>query len=186
MTDRQHRWYLREWSRAWRKHWAGTRQGEVIARPGRPAHPLRETIVAIARQLAGRNPDDGRLTADCLRHACHVHALGRDHGSWQLTNRQLDKVVAVFRLLADDSDLKARMTLDAPAGMADQARVIHAIANSGFAPAYVEAISRDKFATSNWRGLDPARQRQLLVTIKCRAMARSVADHRMAETHAPA
>lgn len=198
MTTKQHRWYLREWSAAFRAHWAGVRGGEVLARPGRPeVHELREQILAICRRmLAVRG---GRLDPDTIRHACHVHALGRDIPSMKMTNKQLDRTVAVFRQLAG-VNLAAMLTTEAasaeqhrlaqarrarrgdpaatpvPMPDADRTRLLWAIEHADLPPAYVEEICRDRFGTGNWRSLPTPSLHQLRITLACRATARAVGN----------
>lgn len=201
MTQKQHRWYLREWSAAFGAHWAGTKYGEALARPGRPESEIRDQVVAIGRQIAARLPD-GRLSADVLRHACHVAALGRNPSSREMTNKQLDLVVAFFRRLAESGrELSGQIRLDArereltrqvSAGAeygagdgpgapwrevhpdADRKRVTWSLEHSGYPEAAIAAISQDKFGTKGWRGLPDRELYELLLTIK-RAVGRKAA-----------
>lgn len=198
MTDKQHRWYLREWSAAYRVHWSGTKGGEAVTRAGRPPCPMRDRIVHTAQRMAiGR--EDGRLSPDLLRRACHVIATGNDCSSWALRNKQIDQVIAVFRVLARHRDVAAQMRIDAteierarlmqagrvadagsplPAAQAipdaDRKRTLWSIAHSDLPAAYVEEISRDKFGTGNWQSLPDASLQQLLITVKCRSAARAI------------
>lgn len=200
MTPKQHRWYLREWGLAFRRHWAGTRGGEALARPGRPPSPMRDHIVALAGQIAARLPD-GRLSAEVLRHACHVAALGRDVSSLKLTNKQLDLVVALFRRLAEDGqELAGQIRLDArdreidrqltaagdyQAGCgepppwrevhpdADRKRVLWSLEHSGYPEAAIARICEDTYGTRSWRSLPDRDLYQLLLTIKRAAPRRA-------------
>lgn len=54
------------------------------------------------------------VTADLLRHACHTVAVGRDKSANDLTNAEVDRVVALFRLLTDPDDLDAVIALHHP------------------------------------------------------------------------
>ena len=198
MTEKQHRWYLREWSSAFRVHWCGSKGGEALARPNRPACAMRERVIAEARKLAATR-EDGRMSADLLRRACHVVATGKDLSSYALANKQIDQVVAVFRVLARDRDVVAQMRVDAAdverarlaqagraadAGQAiapsvaapdaDRNRMIYSISHSDLSAAYIAELARDKFGTAEWKGLPDEKLRQLLITVKCRAAARAI------------
>lgn len=187
MNKAQHAKYMKEWSRAYRTHWAGVKGGEVLARPGRPDSPLREQILDIARRDAAADPVDGRLTPDRLRHACHVKALGRNISSWDLTNRQWDKVVAVFRLLNDPANIGADIAVSADQAnpsRPDRKRVAFSLQKLDLPDAYIGEISRDKFGTANWRQLTEAQLLQLLMTCKARAVARRASNLIKAATNA--
>lgn len=187
MTKPQHAKYMKEWSRAYRTHWAGVRNGEVLSRPGRPDSALREEILAIARREAAADPVDGRLTPDRLRHACHIHALGRNISSWDLTNRQWDKVVAVFRLLNDPANIGADIAVSdhqAHPMRPDRKRVAFALQKLDLPDAYIGEISRDKFGSSNWRQLTEVQLQQLLITCKARALSRRASNLIKAATNA--
>lgn len=187
MTEKQHKWYLREWGRAYRVHWAGVKNGECLSRPGRPHSSLRDQILGIAGRIAG-STQAGLLTPDCIRHACHVHALGKDKTSWSLGNRDLDLVVAVFRLLANSLDLKAQLALtraEGEEGVADRKRMLYSLEKIDLPAAYLAEMARDKFGSSDWRGLPDAALRQLIMTAKARAAARIVAQSKKSSALAP-
>lgn len=176
MTEKQHKWYLREWSRAYAVHWCGTRGGEALARPGRKPSTVRDQVVAAAQRVAMQR--GGGLSADALRHGCHIVALGKDVSSWKLTNKQVDLVVSQFRLLRNDADLSAQMKLTGPAaepGASDRTRTLYSLDHIDLPPAYLAEMCRDKFGTSNWKSLPDDKLKQFLMTAKCRAMARVVA-----------
>lgn len=195
MTAAQQRRYFRFWRDAWAAHWSGVRGGEPIARPDRPESPVRDEVVAMAGRLAGNGP----LTPDLLRHACHVLALGRDVRSVKMTNKEQDLVVSLFERLAEAGrELAGQLRLDdrareldrrtsvrngrteADGGSApwqvrrpdaDRKRVLWSLEHSGYAEPAIAAISRDKFGTAAWRGLEDRALYQLLITVK-RAAAR--------------
>lgn len=180
MNKAQHAKYMKEWSKAFRTHWAGVKGGEVLSRADRPDSSLRETILGIARQQAAADPQDGRLTPDRLRHACHIHALGRNISSWDLTNRQWDKVVSVFRLLGDPANIGADMAVTADQAdpdRPDRKRLAFGLQKLDLPDAYIGEISRDKFGTTNWRQLSEDQLLQLLITCKTRALARRATSH---------
>lgn len=108
------------------------------------------------------------VTMDDLRHGAHWLALGRDKSSEHLNNAEVDRVVALFRLLQDPDDLGARMKWDAFQRGEDPGevkRLDYAITHA--APdGYVRKISEDKFGSRQWEWLTVAQKRQLLVTLK--------------------
>lgn len=183
MNKSQHRLYLREWGKAWKAHWSGVRKGEPLARPDRKPSAMRDRVLQAAGMLAMR--DESPLTAETIRHACHVVALGKDCGSWALRNKELDRVLAVFRLLANDANLGAQLRLDNPE-IGARERMMHSIRNVDMGPAYVASISRDKFGTENWQSLDATRMQQLLMTIKARALVKQTANLKTAAVPSPA
>lgn len=186
MTPKQHKWYLREWGRAFKAHWAGVKGGEVLAKPGRPDSQVRDQVISAARARVVRR-GGGQLTADDVRHACHILAVGRDLSCWNLTNKQIDLVVAKFRSLASDCDIASTMALDqaatepsrraAPGGLpdSDRKRTLWSLEHSDLSSDYIAKISRDKFGTANYRSLGDAQLHQLLITIKARAAAQAIA-----------
>ena len=85
---------------------------------------------------------------DDLRHGVHVVALGRDKSSTKLNNRELDQVVALMKLMVNETDIAADQTLSNPA-LGERERLlirihrlkvpdamIHQICLKSFAPVY--------------------------------------------------
>lgn len=199
MTHLQKMRYLRHWATAFRAHWSGVRDGQPLARAGRPPSELRDEIVAIAGRIAGPTS----LSTDHLRHACHVRALGREKSSKRLTNKEQDLVVALFDRLAEaGAELGGQMRLDQrdrelarresdsprpPAWNvrrpdADRKRVLWSLEHSPYPEPAIAAIARDRFGTANWRSLDDAALYQLLLTVKRAATRKAV---RQPSTPAP-
>lgn len=186
MTTKQRNLYWKVWSKAFRAHWSGTQAGEVLVRPGRPQSKVRDQVVAAAQAWIVRQ-GGGPLTADALRHACHILAVGRDISSWQLTNKALDQVLAQFRLLADEATLAADIALTCarseprrradgqPLPDADANRVAYALRDLDLPKAYLEELCMDRFGVRDWVGLDEAQRYQLLITAKARSVARRIA-----------
>lgn len=190
MTPAQHRRYLRHWSAAFSAHWCGVKAGQPLTRPGRPPSEVRDQVVSVAGRLAGNRS----LSADHLRHACHVLVLGREKSSLKLTNKEQDLVIALFDRLAESGgELAGQLRLDAQGDEAarrgplpskswadrrqpdaDRKRVLWSLEHSAYPEPAIAAISRDKFATANWRGLDDRSLYELLLTVK-RAAARKQA-----------
>lgn len=171
MTEAQaRRFYFPAWNRAFAARWVRDR-GTVLPRPEAPANALGDQVQAAADARAGRYRRNA--TADDLRHACHVIALGRDLSSHDLTNAQVDRVVALFDLLADPDNLAARMRWDSPAEDARR-RMEWSVRHSGFPEAYIRHVSRGKFSTGDWESLADWQLRQLVMTLKNRARTRII------------
>lgn len=130
---------------------------------------------------------------DDLRHACHQVALStpgstpvsgvpagvapavRKISSHTLTNKQLDRVAALFRVLIDPDDIDAMLAWSDPS-IGEKKRLEYAIKNA--APfAYIDKICRDKFAgiysSPFWEDLPLPALKQLVVTLKNRVRAAS-------------
>lgn len=168
MTERQHKFfYLRAWNRAFAASWFHDR-GTAVRRPGRICQEL-DQVEAVAAERARLR--SCRVSANELRHACHLVALGRDKSSLDLTNRELDQVVALFDLLADPDNLRARIALDHPEQEARR-RLEWSVEHCGLPEAYVLTVCASKFGTHAWRNLEDVQLRQLIVTLKSRAKSR--------------
>ena len=115
---------------------------------------------------------------DDLRHACHLLALGTEKSSSDLTNKEVDGVVALFRVLKDPEDLDARLAWEGflegrKTGIypGDEKRVEWFITKT--APdAYVRAIAADEFGTRQWENLSLAQKRKLAMTLANRKTSR--------------
>lgn len=128
------------------------------------AEELRRRVWTAAEQLALQGHRS--VTADDLRHACAVIALGRYKSSKDFTNAEVDRVVTLFRLLAEADDVGAMMDWNSPE-RSERKRLLWAIENA--APeAYTARIARDRFGTEVWTELPIDELRQLLVTLKKR------------------
>lgn len=196
MTRKTELLYFKLWSKAYKAHWSGERGGEVIPRAGRPEHcEMRDQVMGFARRIAAQC--GGGIRADYLRHACHVVAIGKNCGHRTMTHKQVTQVLAVFRQLAG-IDLSAMATTDAAEAEATRYRnakaaaargekanafpvagrdaAMAAIQRLGFGDEYIGRITADRWGTSNWRSLSSLNLTQLLMTLKVRAGARSIAD----------
>lgn len=81
-------------------------------------------------------------------------ATGRDVVSAQrLSNQDVQRVVAAFRILADPDDLDA--VIDYGLTGRSQGALVRWIEASGLGGPYVESLSRDLYGTSNWRSMAP-------------------------------
>jgi hypothetical protein len=197
MTKKTENLYFILWSKAWRAHWTGEKGGEILSRPDRPAlSEMREQVLGFARRMAARNGSG--ITADMVRHACHVVAIGKDLGHRMMTHKQVTQVLAVFRQLAG-IDLSAMATTEAgaaetsryrsartaraadpsaplPYPLAAREAALAGIERLGFSDDYIGRITGDRWKTANWRSLDSTRLTQLLMTLKARSTVRAIAD----------
>lgn len=168
MTERQQkRFYFPNWNAAFNANWR-REKSRVLAVENRIESEWVRKVETLAQQLAlqqHRAP-----VADDLRHACHVVAISRDKSSHDLSNAELDRVVTLFKLLANPDDLDAVMSWQHPEN-AERKRLVYAIKTA--APhAYIDDICRDMFAPIYeppfWEDLPIASLRHLSVTLKHR------------------
>lgn len=123
-------------------------------------------LAQLAAQNAGREAN-----ADDLRHACTAAAIGRHKSSKHFANADLDKVLALLRLLANPEDLRnLNAFADDEAG--ERRRHIHVI--TGVAEPYWQKLAADKFGHTDLDRLTLAQLRQLSLTIRNRRPAARV------------
>ena len=182
MTERQAKGsYWPAWGRVALAEGWRTERGRLVAQRPQSTGPdemaqLRARIwdAAGGRARAGHHgigPND-------LRHGCHAVALGRDKSSLDLDNRELDRVVTLFRLLADPSDLDTMMAWLHPE-IGERRRLVWSIKH--LAPeAYINAIAKAKFAGQYewpyWEDLPVNSLRQLAMTLRARAGGKRMAN----------
>ena len=120
------------------------------------------------------------VTADDLRHACHVYAFGRDISHSDLSNAQFDRLLLLWGnerdtkgLLIDSDDIAAQTAWDHPdqarkesliGSIEDAAMEITGAAAAG--EAYIRAITGDLWGTIMWRDLESGRLLSLLRKLK--------------------
>lgn len=165
------RLYWPAWRRAFQAAWEIDR-GVVSARRLRD-EPVDDTLPSPREieRIADRLRGCGRLTADHLRHACHVRALGRDKSATTLTAQEMDRVVVLMELLANPMSLDAVQRWCDP-NIDARKRLVWRVENCGLTEFYVEAICRDRFGSGNWRGLTTPQLRQFVTTLAQRVRAR--------------
>lgn len=106
------------------------------------------------------------LTADDLRHGCHVLALGRDKSSEDLTNAELDRIVTLFQVLTDPDNLTSRLKWDAYERGEDPGAVQRVEYFIRRCPdAYVRAVSHGLFGTRQWESLTVKQKGRLSMTL---------------------
>jgi len=98
------------------------------------------------------------------RHDLHVRALGSDKSSKELTNADLDQVLAEFLALSRPDDLASQLLQkDMP-----RRRLLYGITHHAPDP-YWRSIARDKFGTDDLAVLDLVQLQQLKVTLSSRS-----------------
>jgi hypothetical protein len=169
MTAPQSNLYWRTWAAAaCAQHWHGTAAEMRAARQECFVSPrldeAYQAVWRVAEVLAGSN--HRALVGDDFRYAAHIVATGRQVSSKRLTNAELDRVLALFRLLADPENLaNVEAWFNPDAGT--RKRYLHLIEQ--WPAKYVAAISRDKFkGKTNLSRLTLDQLRQLSLTLRHR------------------
>lgn len=125
MSPKQTPVYFRLWQAAWKAQWRlenGTPQ--ILASASSEARQI-DAIASRRARLQHRAPN-----LDDIRHATHVHAIGRDRSSKDLTQDEIDRVWALFRMLAAPEDLGAIIGVQNPQSQA-RLRTIHGLEHCG-------------------------------------------------------
>lgn len=112
MTEGQrNRFFMPEWQKCVRANGWHTSGGFAVVDEARLNEEGRQAV-ALARQRARMR--DGALlcgpqpfTLSDLRHGCYIVAIRRDKETEHLSNDDQDRIVALFKLLADPDDLAA-------------------------------------------------------------------------------
>jgi hypothetical protein len=170
-TNQQRRLYFPAWHNAAKNH-GWHRKGLAVRVPffgNAEINALYQRIVTIAEE---RQAVERSISGPCgehYRHACHIVAFGKDISSSQLTNKQLDRILALFKLLADPDDLSATLAWHNPEDSA-RTRLLWFLRHKCI-ESYVVEICREKFGTDNWEALDYPELRQLHMTLKNRPRA---------------
>lgn len=156
LSASQNKKYWRRWSACARaNHWrmAGGRLAPDAVLAVSAPHC---SVHAAALQLA--QTEALGLTANHLRHACHVVALGHDKPHAQFTNKDFDALLnywgderAVLGLLIEPADLASVIHESAPELKARE-RLLIGIRRD-FIEGYVATISADIYGTRDWEQL---------------------------------
>ena len=164
MTDKQSR---RFYFPAWRQALATfARMEHKCLVCLRPEDEMVSRLWQIAEGIA--ETDLRTIQTEDLRHACHVVALGRDKSSKVLSNKEVDRVVALFKLLQDPCNIDAVMTWDNPE-TPDRKRLLYSIEHIALDPAYKRQVLLDKFDTRAVGTLNNVQLTQYMMTLKARA-----------------
>lgn len=168
MTPAQHRrFYLPAWSACAKACQWNTQAG--IWGPGRVTESVEDRdliakVLACAKQLAQREHRGPRT--DDFRHACHIVAIGKNKSSLDFTNDEVERVVALFRVLTDPSNLTWLADWADP--LVAKKRNLIAAAKSKAPEAYVVAIMKGKFRTGVIEDLTVAQLNSLCFTLNQR------------------
>lgn len=128
------------------------------------------TVWNIAQQTA--HEELRAMTANDLRHACYIHALGKLKKHKAFTNAEFDRVLAIFAVLIDPDDLDAVMKkhdYEAGGDPGEARRHLHFI--RGVPAAYTKSIliAEEKFyGSTHYLSFPLAKLRTLTTTLKNR------------------
>ena len=143
------RFYFPAWTAAFKANWH-TEKGRISPRPGRHTAapdsglPDAATVEQIAQTVAA--PHHRAPTADDLRYACHTIAVGTPISSKRLTSPQVNRVVALFRLLTHPDHIS--ITLDwLDADKARRQWLVRRALSTGAHDAYIHDICLRRFAS---------------------------------------
>jgi len=170
--------YFRAWAAAAQAHGWTTRAGIAAALARRQAGESwvspqltqsLDTIHLIAADLADRASRS--ITADDLRHACHWFALGKPKSSTAFSNEDLDRVLALLRLLAQPESIANLIHHETAGQDGKRKRQVHFITRAAAAP-YWQSIARAKFGSDDLSALTLPQLTQLALTLRQRMVAR--------------
>jgi hypothetical protein len=172
MTEKQESLYWRLWSRVCHVNDWRFLKGRVLPAAQRDTSEHHVAVWRCAGALAGEAHRS--VTADDLRHGCHVHAIGRDRPHLELHPRtECSRVFTVFKLLIEPTDLDAQMDWADP--MRDEKRVL-IVGIKRIAPfAYIDQVCKGKFSDYTspfYEDLEIGQLRQLRVTLESRKRKR--------------
>lgn len=175
MTERQLKFfYFPAWGRCadandWRMEKGRMRAERSTDRGTGATADLFAKVWSVAEQLAGA--EHRAVKPDDLRRGCHVVAIQRNKSSKDLTNNEVERVVALFRVLTDPDNLDFVMDWEHP-DRATQRNLVAAIKRKA-EEAYICKIAGDKFRGQfeypYWEDLKIWQLRQLAVTLNERA-----------------
>lgn len=133
------------------------------------------------------------ITADDLRHACHIVAIGKDISSKVMTNKQLNRLFALFKFLKDPNNIAAAIAWENPEDADRKSLIIVIQRYAGLActgnaehhvDAYINEICKHRtdwpnYHEPHWEDLQLHQLRQLVTTLSNRARAKQapIAPH---------
>jgi hypothetical protein len=165
ISDKQNTLYWRMWSRVVNANDWRMSKGRLISPLAPHTSHLGRRVLALATDLARQLHRS--VTADDLRHACHVAAVGHEKSHKDLTNTEFSRVLTAFKLLIEPDDLDAQMDWDNPDR--DARRSLVAGINKIAPHAAIDAICKNAFNNYNspfWEDLELGQLRWLLRTLK--------------------
>lgn len=173
MTRAQEIFHWREWNKVVRANGWRMRRGYLAEEARRDGSEEMRKVWVFAEQLARVN--HRAVTVDDLRHATYVLAAGRDATHADLTNKEFNRVLGLWALLAEPESLQAQMDWAHPEN-AEKRGLISFIERKAPGEGYVIAICLRKHGTKAWRSLGLQELRNLSVTIS--QAARKQAERR--------
>lgn len=177
LSDSQDKKYWRRWTACVRaNHWRMVK-GRLSPHAVLAASQHHCAVHAAALQLA--QVAALGLTANHLRHGCHVVALGHDRPHAKFTNKEFDALLnywgderAIVGLLIEPADLAAIIHEAAPELKARERMLIGIRKN--FIEGYVADLSRSIYGTRDWEQLADADLANLQHILHTKPAARKV------------
>ncbi len=137
-----------------------------------PARDVALQVLDYAYQLAGE--EHRGVVAEDLRHGCNLVATkGLKSSSSDFTNKDVDKVVTLFRLLANPENIEAVIAWSAYEDGEDPGSVkrIRYFIEHAAPEAYVRQVAMDRFGTKEWNRLALEQIRELAMTLANRKVS---------------
>lgn len=169
MNAGQNSKYWRRWAFVCRlNHWRWLK-GRLADDAVKSAGPHHLAVWRLAEAVA----DEAcrAVTADDLRHACHVHAFGRDVSHSDFTNEQFSRILVLLGdekklpgLLVNPDHVRSQMYWDNPAIQRKESLIFSIKAAAP--DAYIEKVTADIFGTIYWEDLDASALLGLLRKLK--------------------
>ena len=172
MNNSQDKKYWRRWAFVCRQNNWRWIKGRLVDNAVKDAGFHHTAVWRLAESLADQACR--AVEADDLRHACHIHAFGRDVSHSQFNNEQFDRLLLLWGnernvrgLLVYADDLRAQTFWDNP-DMQKKDGLVRSIL--ACAPdEYVAKISADIWGTIYWQDLDVTALVGLLRKVKSNA-----------------
>ncbi len=156
LTKPQQNFYWRLWRDCQEANYWRVEKGRLHIQPERLTAQGRE-VYAHAQERARQA--HRAVTADDLRHGCHIAAVGHDCSLKDLTNQHFDRLIQIMKLVIDGEDLDAAERLVNPE-IGQRERLRGGIAR--MAPdEFVRHISGDRFGTRLWEDLEVEQLQEL-------------------------
>lgn len=125
------------------------------------------SVVALARKHALEN--NRALTVEDLRKGAVAVVAGKFASTKDLTNAQFSRLLTLYKLLCEPTDLDAILDWENPER--ERERGLQALIAKSAPDDYVRRIAADRFGTRLWENLEPRQLTQLWMTLKQRRVA---------------
>jgi hypothetical protein len=169
MTPKQETLHWRSWNAVVRANVWKMRRGVLAEEARRDGNEELRKVWVLADQIARKHYR--AVTPDDLRHATYCVAAGRDVSHADLTNKEFNRVLALWEVLASPDDLGAQMDWENPERR-ERRGLVNFIQKKAPGEAYVIAISTRKHGARDWRSLPIQELRNLSMTISQAARKR--------------